>query len=172
MCQIFGTIITNKQTIPAWGHQNTTPPWTSQPTVEPRKPRTLNITSSHPLISRREARRIFRFYSTVVFKAAATFLKSIPSRLVLGLELVSVSSILSQHGVKLSNFSWAVWRKIIYRFLLLRHCILSSWKSVILIIYQNKRNPKQILNISRHGRLPRRWNYYWDSWLAGWQYWV
>ena len=99
-----------------------------------------------------------------MFKAAATFLKSIPSRLVLG--LVSVSSILSQHGVKLSNFSWAVWRKIIYRFLLLRHCILSSWKSVILIIYQNKRNPKQILNISRHGRLTRRWYYYWDSWLA------
>ena len=96
-----------------------------------------------------------------MFKAAATFLKSIPSR------LVSVSSILSQHGVKLSNFSWAVWSEIIYRFLLLRHCILSSWKSVILIIYQNKRNPKQILNISRHGRLPRRWNYYWDSWLAG-----
>ena len=86
-----------------------------------------------------------------MFKAAATILKSIPSRLVLGLELVSVSSILSQHGVKLSNFSWAVWRKIIYRFLLLRHCILSSWKSLILIIYQNKRNPKQILNISRHG---------------------
>ena len=129
-----------------------------------RTPSTYNITSIHPLISRGEARRIFRFYSTFVFKAAATFLKSIPSRL--GLGQVSVSSILSQHGVKLSNFSWAVWRKIIYRFLLLRHCILSSWKSVILIIYQNKRNPKQILNISRHGRLVARWYHYWDSWLA------
>ena len=68
-----------------------------------------------------------------------------------GWVLVSVSSILPQHGVKSSNFSWAVWSKIIYRFLLLRYCILSSWKSLILIIYQNKRNPKQILNISRHG---------------------
>ena len=83
-----------------------------------------------------------------------------------GWVLVSVSSILPQHGVKSSNFSWAVWSKIIYRFLLLRYCILSSWKSLILIIYQNKRNPKQILNISRHGRLVARWYHYWDSWLA------
>ena len=56
-------------------------------------------------------------------------------------------SILSQHGVKLSNFSWALWTEIIYRFLLLRRCILLSWKSLILIIYQNKINPKQILDI-------------------------
>lgn len=91
--------------------------------------------------------RNFRFSPSVVRSssgpAASTILKSV--------QTWSLSvSISSQHGVKLSNFSWAVWRKIIYRFLLLRHCILLSWKSLILIIYQNKINPKQILNI----RLP------------------
>ena len=67
--------------------------------------------------------RNFRFSPSVVRSssgpAASTILKSV--------QTWSLSvSISSQHGVKLSNFSWAVWRKIIYRFLLLRHCILLS----------------------------------------------
>ena len=89
---------------------------------------------------------VFRFYSAVV--SAGSWRQQQQILRWLGAESWALwGSILSQHGVKLSNFSWAVWSEIIYRFLLLRHCILLSWKSLILIIYQNKINPKQILNI-------------------------